>query len=156
MNTDLEMEALKRMYQLMEPTYSTDGLENQIHYSAITKLVSLVKKGSYKVVALDTIGCLSSWVLIENNKRDYAGSIADLTLRVGGKVKLALHGSADLSEKLNIEYDADTFEIDFDPHDHNTFIFSTSSGLFYSKLYNQSGDSSSSKGGPVVRRLETA
>jgi hypothetical protein len=140
----------------MRPTYSTDGLENPVHFTEITKLVSLVKKGSYRVVALDNIGNLSSWVLIEYSEGDFAGSMIDLTLRVGGRIKLALHGTVDLSDKLNIIYDSETFEIDFDPHDHNTFIFSTSEGMFYSKLYKQSHDSTHIKGGPVVRRLDTS
>lgn len=150
------MEALKRLYQLQEPTYSTDGLDDVIHFTEITKLVSLVKKGSYRIVALDNIGILSSWILIESSEGDFAGSLTDLTLNVGGKIKLALHGSVNLSDKLNIIYDSDTFEIDFDPKDHNTFIFSTSEGMFYSKLYNQSHDSTSTKGGPVVRKLDTS
>lgn len=153
---DLEMEALKRMYQVQQPAYSTDGLEEVVHYAQITKLVSLVRKGSYRVVAIDNVGILSSWILIEYNEGDIAGSLTDLTLRVGGRIKLALHGSSDLSEKLSIVYDADTFEIEFDPKDHNSFVFSTSEGMFFSKLYNQANDSTSTKGGPVVRKLDTS
>lgn len=140
----------------MGPTYSTDGLEDMIHFNDITKLVSLVKNGSYRIVALDSVGTLSSWIVIEYNERDMAGSLADLTLKVGGKIKLALHGSVDLSDKLNITYDSQTFEIDFDPKDQNSFVFSTSEGMFYSKFYNKSDDTTSIKGGPIIRRLDTS
>lgn len=140
----------------MDPTYSTDGLDDMIHFNEITKLVSLVKKGSYRIVSLDAVGTLSSWIVIEYSEGDIAGSLADLTLKVGGKIKLALHGSVDLSDKLNIVYDSQTFEIDFDPKNQNTFVFSTSEGMFYSKLYNQSNDSTSVKGGPVIRKLDTS
>ena len=150
------MEALKRIYQVMDPTYSTDGLDDMILFNEITKLVSLVKKGSYRIVSLDAVGTLSSWIVIEYSEGDIAGSLADLTLKVGGKIKLALHGSVDLSDKLNIVYDSQTFEIDFDPKNQNTFVFSTSEGMFYSKLYNQSNDSTSVKGGPVIRKLDTS
>jgi hypothetical protein len=153
---DFEMEALKRIYQVMDPTYSTDGLDDMVHFNEITKLVSLVKKGSYRIVSLDAVGTLSSWIVIEYSEGDIAGSLADLTLKVGGKIKLALHGSVDLSDKLNIVYDSQTFEIDFDPKNQNTFVFSTSEGMFYSKLYNQSNDSTSVKGGPVIRKLDTS
>jgi hypothetical protein len=153
---NFEMEALKRLYQVQQPTYSTDGLEEVVHYSQITKLVSLVRKGSYRVVALDNIGILSSWILIEYKQGNFAGSLADLTLRVGGRIKLALHSSSNLSEKLNIMFDSETFEIDFNPTDQNSFIFSSSEGMYYSKIYNQSNDSTSTKGGPVVRKLDTS
>jgi hypothetical protein len=150
------MEALKQHYKILDPTFSTDGLPDPVHCFEITKLVSLVKKGSYRVVALDGVGMLSSWILIEFSEGDLAGSLADLTLKVGGKIKLALQSSIDLSSKLNIVYDADTFEIDFDPNDHNSFVFSTSDGMYFSKLYNESGDSTSIKGGSVIRQLDTS
>jgi hypothetical protein len=118
--------------------------------------VSLVKKGSYRIVGLDSAGVLSCWVLIEFSEGDYAGSLADLTLKVGGKIKLGLHSTVDLSDKLGIDFELDTFEIDFDPNDQNSFIFSTSNGVYYSKLYNQSDDSVSLKGGPFVRKLESS
>lgn len=156
LNTNLEIEALKRNYRIMEPTFTTDGLDHVIHYFDITKLVSLVKKGSYRIVALDSIGKLSSWILIEYSEGDPAGSLADLTLKVGGRIKLALHSSIDLSDKLGIIYDSETFEIDFDPNDHNSFVFSTSEGMYFSKLYNQADDSSSIKGGPVIRKLDSS
>ena len=139
----------------MDPTFTTDGLPDLIHYSEITKLVALVKNKSYRVVALDNIGILSSWILIEYSEGDYAGSLADLTLNIGGKIKLALHSITNLSDKLGIIYDSHTFEIDFDKNDHNSFIFSTSEGMFFSKLFAQSGDSTSIKGGHVVRQLDT-
>ena len=122
----------------------------------LNKLVSLVKKGSYRVVGLDSVGMLSWWVLIEFSEGDYAGSLSDLTLKIGGKIKLGLHSYVDLSEKLGIDFELDTFEIDFDPNNQNSFIFSTSNGIYYSKLYNQSEDSVSLKGGPFVRKLESS
>jgi len=154
-NRDLEMEALRHHYKILLPTFSTDGLDDVVHYFEITKLVSLVKKGSYRIVAIDNIGKMSSWILIEFSEGDIAGSLADLTLKVGGRIKLALHSVVDLGLKLNIVYDPETFEIEFDPNDHNSFIFSTSDGMYFSKLYNQSDDSSSIKGGPIIRQLET-
>lgn len=124
--------------------------------STLNKLVSLVKKGSYRIVGLDSAGVLSCWVLIEFSEGDYAGSLADLTLKVGGKIKLGLHSTVDLSDKLGVDFELDTFEVDFDPNDQNSFIFSTSSGVYYSKLYNRSDDSVSLQGGPFVRKLESS
>ena len=147
------MEALKNHYKILTPTFSTDGLPEVVHFFEITKLVSLVKKGSYRVVAIDNTGKLSSWILIEFSEGDWAGSLADLTLKVGGRIKLALHSEIDLSQKLNILYDPETFEIDFNPNDHNSFMFSTSDGLYYSKLYNQADDNTGSRGGPIVGEL---
>lgn len=153
---DLEMEALRQQFRIIDPTFSTDGLPEVIHFMEITKLLSLVRKGSYRIIAIDNTGKLSSWVLIEFNEGDIAGSLADLTLKVGGKIKLALLNSVDLGEKLNIIYDPETFEIDFDPNDHNSFMFSTSDGLYFTKLYNQADDTVSSKGGPIIRQMDTS
>ena len=154
-NKDLEMEALRQHYKILEPTFTTDGLPEVVHFFEITKLVSLVKQGSYRVVAIDNVGKLSSWILIEFSEGNWAGSLADLTMKVGGKMKLALHSEIDLSDKLKIMYDPETFEIDFDPNDHNSFIFSTSDGMYYSKLYNQVDDNVTKSGGPIVRTLDT-
>jgi len=155
-HTDLEMVALRHHYKILDPTFSTDGLPEVVHFFEITKLVSLVTKGSHRVVAVDNIGKLSSWILIEFSEGDWAGSLADLTMKVGGRIKLALHSEIDLSEKLKIMYDPETFEIGFDPNDHNSFIFSTSDGMHYSKLYNQVDDNIDKSGGPIIRTLDTS
>jgi len=115
----------------------------------------LVKRGSCRIVCLDGIGMLSSWILIELPESDMAGSLADLTMRAGSKIKLALQSVVDLSSKLNIVYDPDTFEIDFDPNDHNSFVFSTTEGMYFSELYSQSDESTSIKGGSI-RQLDTS
>lgn len=155
-NNNLEMEALRRHYKLLTPTFITDGLDNVVHYFPISKLVSLVKKGSHRVVAIDSVGKMSTWIMIEYSEGDWAGSLADITLKEGGRIKLALHSEIDLAKKLDIVYDPDTFEIDFNPSDHNSFFFSTSDGLHFSRLFNQSDESISSDQGPIVKRIDTS
>lgn len=155
-NNNLEMEALRRHYKLLTPTFITDGLENVIHYFPITKLVSLVRKGSRRIVAIDSVGKMSTWIMIEYSDGDWAGSLADITLKEGGKIKLALHSEIDLAKKLNIVYDPDTFEIDFNPSDHNSFFFSTSDGLHFSRLFNQSDESISTEHGPIIKQIDTS
>jgi len=152
---DFEMEALKNHYKIIESVFSTDGLPDPVHCFEIKKILSLVKRGSCRIVCLDGIGMLSSWILIELPESDMAGSLADLTMRAGSKIKLALQSVVDLSSKLNIVYDPDTFEIDFDPNDHNSFVFSTTEGMYFSELYSQSDESTSIKGGSI-RQLDTS
>ena len=153
---NLELEALKRHYKILEPAFSTDGLVDIVHYFDITKLVSLSSEGSHRVIAIDSVGKLSSWIVIQFSEGDWAGSLADLTLKIGGKIKLAFNHEIDLSQKLNIVYEPETFEIDFDPNDLNSFVFSTSNGLFYSKLFGDYDDISSTKGGAAARNLDTS
>lgn len=80
-NHDLEMEALRQHYKILDPTFSTDGLPDPVHFFEITKLVSLVTKGSFRIIAIDNLGKMSSWVLIELSEGDFAGSLADLSLK---------------------------------------------------------------------------
>lgn len=82
---------------------------------------------------------------------DPAGSIADLTLCIEGKIKLVLNGVVNLSEKMRGSFDPETFQIDFNPSDKNQFCFSTKFGLFYSKINVTRGEVFSS---PTVRKLD--
>lgn len=136
-----------------EPTFSTDGLDDPIHYSSIMSLKGLVKKGSSRVAAIDESGQISIWVLITLKEGDYAGSIADLTLNIGGKSKLALSAQVSIAEKLRLGFDPSTVEIDFHPGDKNAFVFSTEYGLFYSKVNKASGETFAT---PQIRELDTS
>lgn len=40
---------------------------------------------------------------------DAAGSIADLTLCISGKIKLVLNGVINLQEKMGIDFDSESF-----------------------------------------------
>lgn len=47
-------------------------------------------------MAMDEQGLLTQWVVVRLKEGDAAGSIADLTLCISGKIKLVLNGIIDL------------------------------------------------------------
>ena len=83
-------------YKFLEPTFTTDGFDNQVHNFSIQKIVSLYKKGSNRIVTMDESGVLGQWVVVRLKEGDAAGSIADLTLCINGKIKLVLNGTTNL------------------------------------------------------------
>ena len=103
---------------------------------------------------MDDSGILSTWILHFLKEGDAAGSVADLTLNISGKVKLILNSWSDLQEKLGDWFDPETFEIDFNPGDKNSFVISTEFGLFHSMIqWKSKGDMF---GDASVRRLDTS
>lgn len=45
-------------YRFTEPTFTTDGIEQQTHFNSIVKILSLYKKGSSRVVSMDESGTI--------------------------------------------------------------------------------------------------
>jgi hypothetical protein len=45
---------------------------------------------------MDEAGLMTSWVVISLKEGDAAGSVADLSLSISGKIKLELNGVTDL------------------------------------------------------------
>ena len=58
---------------------------------------------------MDDNGTICQWVVVKLKEGDPAGSIADLTLCIEGKIKLVLNGVVNLSEKMRGSFDPETF-----------------------------------------------
>lgn len=58
---------------------------------------------------MDEQGLLTQWVVVRLKEGDAAGSIADLTLCISGKIKLVLNGIIDLQEKIGMDFDSESF-----------------------------------------------
>lgn len=127
-------------YQVKQPSYISDGLEEHPHYSPISKLVFINKadKGVSKIGALDQEGVVSVWSVIETQAESLANEY-DLNMNIGYKFKLQLNMKDSLTNYSNVMPEDDPYgmnfpkesvELEFDPEDGQLFYFSTSAGLF--------------------------
>ncbi|KAK2505110.1 hypothetical protein MC885_014494 [Smutsia gigantea] len=137
------------------PTFSTDGtLTPASHCSALQAMepisTAIYKKQSlvlspistqeemsglsFHIASLDESGVLNMWVVVELPKPDIAGSISDLGLLPGGRIKLVHSAVIQLSGSLSHEDDefwgtTQTLNVKFLPSDPNHFIVGTDVGL---------------------------
>ncbi|XP_072432291.1 cytoplasmic dynein 2 intermediate chain 1 isoform X1 [Chiloscyllium punctatum] len=139
---------------LRTPTFSTDGVLTAVNHSCAVKAVYPVssacfdnhdvglslfssQKGSsglsFQLATLDEGGLLNLWVVVELQKADLAGSLIDLGLIPGGKIKLIHSSSIEVNSFLprNLMQlgPPRTLSIRFLPSDPNHFFIGTDTGL---------------------------
>ncbi|XP_035110118.3 cytoplasmic dynein 2 intermediate chain 1 isoform X4 [Callithrix jacchus] len=136
-------------------TFSTDGILTSVNHrsplQAIESVSASVHKKqsfvlspfstreemsglSFHIASLDESAVLNVWVVVELPKADIAGSISDLGLMPGGRVKLVhsavIHLDDSLSHKGNeFGRTTQTLNVKFLPSDPNHFIAGTDMGL---------------------------
>ncbi|XP_052494685.1 cytoplasmic dynein 2 intermediate chain 1 [Budorcas taxicolor] len=137
------------------PTFSTDGVLASVNHrsplQAIEPIAGSVCKRqscvlspfstqeemaglSFLVASLDESGLLNVWVVVELQKADVAGSISDLGLIPGGRIKLVHSAAIQLSDSLSHKgYESwgsvQTLNVKFLPSDPNHFVVGTDVGL---------------------------
>ncbi|XP_040116035.1 cytoplasmic dynein 2 intermediate chain 1 isoform X2 [Oryx dammah] len=137
------------------PTFSTDGVLTPVNHrsplQAIEPVAGSVCKRqscvlspfstqeemaglSFLVASLDESGLLNMWVVVELQKADVAGSISDLGLIPGGRIKLVHSAAIQLSDSLSHKaYESwgsvQTLNVKFLPSDPNHFVVGTDVGL---------------------------
>nr|XP_043902416.1 cytoplasmic dynein 2 intermediate chain 1 isoform X4 [Solea senegalensis] len=89
---------------------------------------------SFQLASLDETGVLNFWVVVELPKASEAGSLTDLGLRPGGKVKLlhssTLHTAERVSSRDAVKIGAlQSLHLKFLPSDSNHFFIGTNMGL---------------------------
>ncbi|KAM5188317.1 cytoplasmic dynein 2 intermediate chain 1 isoform 1-T1 [Callospermophilus lateralis] len=136
-------------------TFSTDGVLTSVSHrsplqaleavsSSVCRKQSLVLSPfstqeetsglSFHVASLDDSGILNMWVVVELPKADMAGSISDLGLIPGGRIKLVHSATLQVGDSLShqgIEFwgPTQTLSVRFLPSDPNHFIVGTDVGL---------------------------
>ncbi|XP_064222706.1 cytoplasmic dynein 2 intermediate chain 1 isoform X2 [Aotus nancymaae] len=136
-------------------TFSTDGILTSVNHrsplQAIESISASVHKKqsfvlspfstqeemsglSFHVASLDESGVLNVWVVVELPKADVAGSISDLGLMPGGRVKLVHSALIQLGDSLSHKGNefgrtTQTLNVKFLPSDPNHFIVGTDMGL---------------------------
>ncbi|XP_030682216.1 WD repeat-containing protein 60 isoform X3 [Nomascus leucogenys] len=136
-------------------TFSTDGILTSVNHQSPVQAVepistSVHKKQSFvlspfstqeemsglsfHIASLDESGVLNVWVVVELPKADIAGSISDLGLMPGGRVKLVHSALIQLGDSLSHKGNefwgtTQTLNVKFLPSDPNHFIVGTDMGL---------------------------
>ncbi|XP_021243684.1 WD repeat-containing protein 60 isoform X2 [Numida meleagris] len=136
------------------PTFSTDGILNSVNHTSPILAVEPISTPLYadqnyglaslshqeemsgppfQIASMDENGILNTWVVVELQKVDLAGSQTDLGLIPGGKVKLVHSSSMELNCSL---FPKDVrlrmpqmLTVKFLPSDPNHFIVGTNIGL---------------------------
>ncbi|XP_067871091.1 cytoplasmic dynein 2 intermediate chain 1 isoform X2 [Heterodontus francisci] len=141
-------------WTLRTPTFSTDGVLTTVNHSCAVKAVYPVSSAcfdnhgvglslfsshdgssglSFQLASLDESGLLNLWVVVELQKADLAGSLTDLGLIPGGKMKLIHSSSIDVNSffprNLMQLGPPQTLSIRFLPSDPNHFFIGTDIGL---------------------------
>ncbi|XP_055277642.1 cytoplasmic dynein 2 intermediate chain 1 isoform X2 [Moschus berezovskii] len=145
----------RRSWTLRTPTFSTDGVLTSVNHrsplQAIEPITGSVCKRqscvlspfstqeetaglSFHVASLDESGLLNVWVVVELQKADVAGSISDLGLIPGGRIKLVHSAAIQLSDSLSHGGceswgSVQTLSIKFLPADPDRFVAGTDVGL---------------------------
>ncbi|XP_038153811.1 cytoplasmic dynein 2 intermediate chain 1 isoform X2 [Cyprinodon tularosa] len=110
------------------PSFVAGGLRAEV------PLLAFEEGLSFQLASLDESGMLNIWVVVELPKGNEAGSLTDLGLRPGGKVKL-LHSSSLLTVQrplLKVAGTARPFQtmlLKYHPTDSNQFFIGTNLGL---------------------------
>ncbi|XP_022369625.1 WD repeat-containing protein 60 isoform X1 [Enhydra lutris kenyoni] len=136
-------------------TFSTDGILTSVNHCSPVQAVEPVSTPVYRkqsfvlspfstqeemsglsfhVASLDESGVLNVWVVVELPKADIAGSVSDLGLIPGGRVKLVHSAVVRLSDGLShtrFEFwgAMQTLNVKFLPSDPSHFIVGTDVGL---------------------------
>ncbi|XP_046525731.1 cytoplasmic dynein 2 intermediate chain 1 isoform X3 [Equus quagga] len=136
-------------------TFSTDGVLTSVNHRSPLQAIEPISASVYKkqsfvlspfstqeemsglsfhIASLDQSGVLNMWVVVELPKADIAGSISDLGLIPGGRIKLVHSAVIQLSDSLSHKgYEfwgtTQTLNIKFLPSDPNHFIVGTDIGL---------------------------
>ncbi|XP_048950744.1 cytoplasmic dynein 2 intermediate chain 1 isoform X8 [Canis lupus dingo] len=136
-------------------TFSTDGVLTSVNHCSPIQAVESISTSVYKkqsfvlspfsmqeemsglsfhVASLDESGVLNIWVVVELPRADIAGSVSDLGLIPGGRIKLVHSTTIQLSDSLcqkGCEFwgCTQTLNVKFLPSDPSHFIVGTDMGL---------------------------
>ncbi|KAM5302622.1 cytoplasmic dynein 2 intermediate chain 1 isoform 2-T2 [Glossophaga mutica] len=136
-------------------TFSTDGLLSSVSHRSPVRAVEPVSASgckrqssvlslfpaqeemsgfSFHIASLDESGVLNVWVVVELPKADVAGSVSDLGLLPGGRIKLVHSAVSHLSDSLSHKGDGrwgtpQTLSVKFLPADPDRFVVGTNVGV---------------------------
>ncbi|XP_072910964.1 cytoplasmic dynein 2 intermediate chain 1 isoform X1 [Hemitrygon akajei] len=140
-------------WTLRLPTFTTDGILTATNHACAVKAIDPVSSAFYddyvglslltsqqgssgltfQLASLDESGLVNLWVVVELQKADVAGSLTDLGLIPGGKMKLIHSSSIDVISFFPRNFiqlgRPRTLNIKFLPSDPNHFFIGTDIGL---------------------------
>nr|XP_048293747.1 cytoplasmic dynein 2 intermediate chain 1 isoform X1 [Myodes glareolus] len=143
------------LWAFRTPTFSTDGVLTSVNHQSPLQAIEPVVTSAYKkqslvlspfstqeemaglsfhIASLDESGILNVWVVVELPKADISGSMSDLGLIPGGRVKLVHSTAIQLGNSLSHKDSefwgsTQTLSVKFLPSDPNHFVVGTDMGL---------------------------
>ncbi|XP_028629030.1 WD repeat-containing protein 60 isoform X3 [Grammomys surdaster] len=143
------------LWAFRTPTFSTDGVLTSVNHQSPLQAIEPVATSAYKkqsfvlspfstqeemaglsfhIASLDETGVLNVWVVVELPKADISGSMSDLGLIPGGRIKLVHSTVIQLGNSLShkdseLWGSTQTLSVRFLPSDPNHFVVGTDMGL---------------------------
>ncbi|XP_059135099.1 cytoplasmic dynein 2 intermediate chain 1 isoform X2 [Peromyscus eremicus] len=143
------------LWAFRTPTFSTDGVLTSVNHRSPLHAIEPVATSAYKkqslvlspfstqeemtglsfhIASLDESGVLNVWVVVELPKADISGSMSDLGLIPGGRIKLVHSTVIELGNSLSHKDSefwgsTQTLSVKFLPSDPNHFVVGTDMGL---------------------------
>ncbi|XP_076777059.1 cytoplasmic dynein 2 intermediate chain 1 isoform X5 [Arvicanthis niloticus] len=143
------------LWAFRTPTFSTDGVLMSVNHRSPLQAIEPVATSAYKkqsfvlspfstqeemaglsfhIASLDETGVLNVWVVVELPKADISGSMSDLGLIPGGRIKLVHSTVIQLGNSLchkdsELWGSTQTLSVKFLPSDPNHFVVGTDMGL---------------------------
>uniref|UniRef100_A0A8C2QF71 Cytoplasmic dynein 2 intermediate chain 1 n=1 Tax=Cricetulus griseus TaxID=10029 RepID=A0A8C2QF71_CRIGR len=143
------------LWAFRTPTFSTDGVLMSVNHRSPLQAIEPVVTSAYKkqslvlspfssqeemaglsfhIASLDESGILNVWVVVELPKADISGSMSDLGLIPGGRIKLVHSTVIQLGNSISHKDSefwgsAQTLSVKFLPSDPNHFVVGTDMGL---------------------------
>ncbi|XP_051033791.1 cytoplasmic dynein 2 intermediate chain 1 [Phodopus roborovskii] len=143
------------LWAFRTPTFSTDGVLTAVNHRSPLQAIEPVVTSAYRkqslvlspfstheemaglsfhIASLDESGILNVWVVVELPKADISGSMSDLGLIPGGRIKLVHSTVIQLGNSLSNKDSefwgsTQTLSVKFLPSDPNHFVVGTDMGL---------------------------
>ncbi|XP_021091206.1 cytoplasmic dynein 2 intermediate chain 1 isoform X4 [Mesocricetus auratus] len=143
------------LWAFRTPTFSTDGVLTSVNHQSPLQAIEPVVTSAYKkqslvlspfssqeemaglsfhIASLDNSGILNVWVVVELPKADISGSMSDLGLIPGGRIKLVHSTVIQLGNSLShkdseLWGSSQTLSVKFLPSDPDHFVVGTDTGL---------------------------
>lgn len=143
------------LWAFRTPTFSTDGILTSVNHRSPLQAIEPVATSVYKkqsfvlspistqeemaglsfhIASLDESGVLNMWVVVELPKADISGSMSDLGLIPGGRIKLVHSAVIQLGISLSHKDSelwgcTQTLSVKFLPSDPNHFVVGTNMGF---------------------------
>ncbi|CAF2980353.1 unnamed protein product [Rotaria socialis] len=134
------------------PTFSTANIQfNDRHYNEVIRVLPLRttsvpnkndrSMNSFSLASLDRDGLIIIWSVVELMQSDEAGSIADLGLKPGGRVRMTQTSSIQIKQSIHMArdsiqaYDLSCPSSDFD----NLYVASNANAVYHMTRYGEMG-----------------
>ncbi|CAF1134934.1 unnamed protein product [Adineta steineri] len=137
------------------PTFSTANIQfNERHYSEVIRVLPLQttnvtnnndrSSSSFSLASLDKNGLIIIWSVIELTQSDEAGSIADLGLKPGGRVRMIQTSSMQIKQSIYMAKDSiQAFDLSCPINDvDNLYVASNANAVYHMTRYGEMGSPS--------------